>query len=477
MAVATKAYTYAPGKAPAGAKGQEIKLKPGQVLKFTPGVGYTAAAAQPNPYMAPPRPAPFAPTPPAQLDTQAAAQAQASLTPQQEEIRRQQALAATAASADEDKITGLSTASADLMAKLGPQAQDGYERAAATEGSLGQGLATGVADDVASRVAADKSFMESQGQTGGPGPDTDALHDTVYDLNGRIPGDTFAEQGAAAAQWGLAQAPIALNAGREQMSARMAQAKTDNDQYAQQLIALAATYPGLKAQALQQLNQYELDKANYRVTAAHTAASDALAKRSEAAQEKAAGLTATVAKGKLAYQWASLKFQNQKELDKAKAAAAKGKTIDTAASKLLGHIVYKDGTEDKTIKVAQTGAGSAAATKAKAVSKARVGAYNYAVKLLGTPVKAPKGSKGAYVAAPGAKPSALFPPAYPGAPSTTNSAKYAAHAGAAAGYADAVTKVWAEIDGDGLIQTYGYTKEQVMSIIKTALARAGWKRK
>ena len=504
----------------------QVKLLPGQKVGFRKGRGYFADSggapapypgggpAEPksgaggNPYAPPVRPrvVTAAPAPPpasadpyaalsqSEIDRRAGELAQAGLTPQQEEVRRQQALAAKQARADEGAITGLQTASAGILAGLGPQAEQGFLDASKQEGALGQGLATGVQQDVASRVAADQTFAESQGQSGGSTIDPTALHDTVYGLTGEIPGNTFAEQGAAMNAWGLAQAPIALNAGREELDARMAQARQSNDEYAQQLIQLAAQYPGLKAQALQQLNQYEMDKATYRDNVrvhtediAHTRRSDALAARSERAQELAAHVNASNDAKALQYKWAALSFQTEKAMAAAKAAQAKGKRIDVQASKLLGHLVFQDGSEDPSIKVGQTGSAAdgktrqkALATRAKDTSKARKTAFDFATKLRGAPVKAPKGSKGAYVAAPGQKygvPGGVFPPAYPGAPATTNDPDRAGRAGGASNYADAQSKVWAEIDGDGLMARFGYSREQVMAIINDGLSRAGWKRK
>jgi len=466
---------------------KQVPLKGGATLAFTPGRGYYAKPAAANPYApavrpATPPPNSMAPQTAAQIDAQATTLANSVIDPQKVEIDRQRALAQARADSDYKAITGFQTAAAGLMAQLGPEAQAAYERAANTEGQLGQGLATGAANDVAAGVAADKAFMDLHGQSGGSGPDTAALHDTLYSLNGRIPGDTFAEQGANAAKWGLAQAPIALNAGREELDARMYAARQEDDQYAQQLIQLAATYPAEKAKALQQLNQYELDKANYRLNQWQTHQQIAISKRSELAQEKAAGLTSDYHKQEMKYKWASLKFQSQKAMAAAKAAAAKGKTIDVQASKLLGHIVYKDGTEDKSIKVAQgasasTPGGITAAKKVAAKTKAVTGAYTYASKLLGDPVKA-KGGKGTYVARTSGVPHrAVFPPSFPGGPRTTNNPKYAQRQGGASGWQDAFSKTWAEIGGDVLVQDYGYTREQVTAWVRDALRRAGWKRK
>ena len=504
----TKFYTYAPQaktNKPLATKPGTIVLKPGETLGFQKGKGYYAKpAATVSPYAKPPAPTggpgtrpstpppvdPFAARTAAQVDAAATAQAQAGFTPQQEEIRRQQALAQQNALLEADKIRGFGTAASGLLGQLAPQAQEAFLRSSRAEGELGQGLATGVAGEVADRVAADQAFAESQGQSGGSTIDTPALHDTVYDLNGRIPGDTFAEQGAAMTQWGLAQVPIQLNATREQLDARMAQARQDQDQYAQQLIQLAAQFPGLKAQALQQLNQYELDKANYRAGQVNDAAARkinagqlALQQRSERAQEKAAGINAANDTAALNYKWASLEFQTAKARAAAQAAAKKGKGIDVGASKLLGHIVYKDGTEDPSIKVKQTTSATdpavkAKANRAKATATARVTAFKSATSLRGTPVAAPKGSKGKYQAAPGQGwgKGGVFTPAYPGAPATTNNPERAARSGGAANYADAQSKVWALIDGDGLMSRYGYSKEQVNAIINDALRRAGWKR-
>ena len=516
MATATKYFTYAPqarNNKPIAPKPGAIVLKAGETLGFKKGKGYYAKSSpyagtppgvKPPPSGGPgtkPRPPindPYAALPTATIDKRAGELAQAGLTPQQEEIRRQQAIAQRNAQADAAAIQGFQGASAEMLAKLGPQGLQGYLDASKEQGQLGQGLATGVRDDVAARVAGEQSFMQSQGQQGGAGPDTAALHDTVYALNGQIPGNTFAEQGAAANQWGLAQAPIALNAGREELDARMYAARQSNDDYAQQLIQLAAQFPGLKAQALQQLNAYEMDKANYReslvndsATRKNNAGQLALQQRSERAQEKAAGINAANDQKALSYKWASLEFQTAKARAQAQAEARKGGGIDVAASKLLGHIVYKDGTENPGIKVAKaadTATNKSKANRAKATSHARVTAFKFATTLRGTPTAAPKGSQGKYIAAPGQKwgvKGGVFPP-YPGAPigdsrdgngnGTTNDPKKAARSGGAASYAEAQQQVWGMIDGQNLMDTYAYSREQVMAIVNDAMRRAGWKR-
>lgn len=477
----------------------------GQTFGVDPRTGLPRGPG--NPYQVPRRPtppkppvSPYGPLTAAQIDQQAGLLAQAGLDPQEAEVRRQQALAQQQAVAQEQAIQGFQKASAEMLAGLAPQAGDAYTRAAQEEGALGQGLSGGVAKDVADRVAADQSFAESQGQTGGSTIDQEGLKNSVYALNGMIPGDTFAEQGAAAQTWAVAQAPIALNAGREELDARMAQARSENDQYAQQLIQLAAQYPGLKAQALQQMNQYEIDKANYRQsvllnrqTIANQKADNARQDRALRDQEKAAGIDAKQAADASAYKWASLTFQTQKAQQAAQVAVekakAQGRQVDAAASKGVGYLVGKDGqpilgANGKRIPVQQSGDMNTAKTKiarAKAYDSATNAATELAVSLRGKPKASSTygqigGTKGRYVASdkfkaiPQGKPGAVF------ADGTTNDPKRAAYSGGATDYQDAYNRVYAQLPVASLRQ-YGYSDQQITSIVKTALRSAGFKRK
>lgn len=528
-AAPVKYYTYANAgaAAKAGAKpSQAITLGAGESLAYAPGKGYykktdgAAPSAYPDNYIQgsagrgsvyapkvkipdlPPgkRPnvgtppvAPFGPTDPATIDQQATDQAQAGLTPQQNEIRRQQALAAAGAKADEGAITGFQTAAGQILNTIPGTVGAGYQAAAATEGAAGAQVGGQVGADLAAKEAANESFAASQGQQGAEQTNASGLAQTLGYENGVIPADSLAQQGAAQQALAANTVQIPLDAGREQLDARMAQARTDNDGYAQQLIQLAAQFPGLKAQALQQLNQYEIDKANYRQTVRMNTASiasqkaqNALAAKSEAAQEKAAGLTATNNANALTYKWASLNFQSQKEIDKVKAS---GKVIDVPASKLLGHIVYKDGTQDPTIKVKQTTANTpatkAAYNRAKAVQSARATAASFAISTLGKPVANKtagqiKGGQGRYVADPSQKynvPGGVFPPAYPGAPATTNDPSRAERTGGTAtSYAQAQQQVYEKIGGASLESRFNLSHAQVMAYVNAALAAAGWKK-
>lgn len=527
----SKYYTYAPGKAPKGQGANEIKLAPGETLHYAEGKGYYSgpsglpavgvtgtppyAVTNPPParggtpskkvvVKAPAGPvSPYAPLTPGAVDAQASAEAQSQLTPQQDEIRRQQAAAAAQATADEQAIQGFQTAASGLIQGIAPGVGDAYQHAAAEEGQLGQGMATGVQNDLAAKSAADTAFAASQGQETQDTTSPGQAHDVLYGLNGQIPGDNLSEQGAAAQTLAIQQSVLPLDAGREQLDARMAQARQSNDQYAQQLIQLATTYPGLKAQALQQLNQYELDKATYRMNLNNEQQDNARQNRALTDSENAAkvvkangGLTPAQVQ-EFKYKYASLNFQTAKAAAAAQAAAKAGKTINVGASRLMGHIVYKDGTQDPSIKVAQTAASNpqqkAVVNRGKATQKASVDAYKYAQTLLGKPVvnKQPGllTGKGKFVAAPQF---ANIPPGKPGAVyhttwtghgprpandvATTDKLGRSSHSGTAGSYADAQMKVWAEIGGDSLMARYGYSKQQVMTIVNKALGAAGWKK-
>ncbi len=527
-------YTYAPGKAPKARKGDEIHLQPGQTLRFRQGQGYYAGPAAPaqhyvanrpsyfgghatpppryNPYPTAParpvhKPPPKAPLypdsmmglTPEEIDARATAMANAGLLPQQQEVRRQQALAEEAARNDQAAIQGFSKAAAEMEGQIAPQVSQGYHTATQDVGELGQGLATGVRDTVAAQQAQDDAAAAAQGQSGGHTEDPNQLHDSVYALNGLVPGGSLAEQGAAATRLAAGVPQIQLNAGAQELHAAMADARAKNDDFAQQLIAIAAQFPGQKAQALQELNQYELDKANYReqlhqnrVTNRQNDQQYNLQLRAELANEKAAGVNAELDHEKIVAQY---KIARAGLLFKSKQAAAKalalGKQIDVPASKLRHHVVYKDGTENPSIPVedpalaknkGKAATKHAAAVKARnaALRKANGQGYDYAVSLIGKPVASKptpidpsdpsygsRPPKGRYKARPDA--SGVF------ADGTTNDKKKAVHNAGASSRAEAFQMVWAHIYADQLIAQYNYSKEQMTTYVNRMLTRAGWR--
>jgi hypothetical protein len=564
----TKFFTFAPGKAPAGKQSEQIALKPGQHLAFKQGSGYYAAdgAAPGTPgYVAPaptlvsengaakakyinpqtglpthtpppahtiavaaPKPpvSPYAPLTDAQIQAQAGLIAQQGLTPQQDEVRRQQALAAQQAASQEAGIQGFQTAASQLMQGIAPQVGAGYQAAAKTEGDVGTAVGGKVGQDLAAQQATDDAFAASQGQSGGHTLSAPGVGSSVAYLGGYIPSASLAQQGAAQQAFAAEQSAIPLDAGREQLAARMSQAVTDNDNYAQQLIQLAQQYPGLKAQALQQLNQYELEKANARqqvrmndanVASARAAANErtrmdnenikttdaniANAKADNIRQNKAldanikaAGLDAqTKAQAAVdanAYKIAGLEVQTQKAKLSAQIALAKikaeGLHLNASGSSHVGYMIDNNGhpildAAGKRIPVKQTTETTpnqkAVVNRSKAVEGARTHAAGFALKTMGKPVVS-KGGKGRYVADPSQKynvPGGVFPPAFPGDAATTNDPSRALrNGGTAANYKQAQDQVYQEIGGKSLEGRYNLSHAQVMEMVNKALEAAGW---
>lgn len=428
---------------------------------------------------------PFAASTPAAIDARAAAQAQSEIDPQKAEINRQKALADSQAAAQEAAITGFTKATGELEAGMSPAVSAAYSQATKDVGALGQGISGQVGSDLAASQAADDAFAQSQGQSGGHTTNAPDVATTLGMLEGVIPGSELAARGAAASAWAAEQPQIAIDAGRQELDKRLAQAKQDDDSYAQQLITLAATYPGLKAQALTQLNQYEMDKATYRMNLSNSKADNARQDRALRDQEQAAGISGASDAAKLnaeyTYKYAALNFKNQQD---AKKAAAAGKIMDVGASKAMGYVVYKDGSSNKSIKVAQTGAGSAGAkaqqNKYKDTVTAKKTAVSEAISLLGKPQLAPKagagylGGHGKYIAAKkyrdlgAGKPGSVFPDG------TTNNLKRAAHSGDQYTFQQAQSLIFEKIGGETLMARYNLSRPQVMAWINSALKGAGW---
>jgi hypothetical protein len=426
----------------------------------------------------------------AQVDAAAGTQAQQGVDAQSAEVRRQQALAQQQAAADEAAITGFSKAAGDLEAGISPQVSAAYAQAVAEQGALGQGISGQVGADLAAQQAKDDAFAQSQGAAGGHTISAPDVQTTLGMLQGVIPGSQLAAEGAAASTWAAEQPQISLDAGRQELDKRMAQAHQDNDGYAQQLIQIASTYPQLKAQALQQLNQYELDKANYRQGVLNSRADNARQDRALADQEKAAGIDASTKAAGLnaeyAYKYAALRFKSQED---ARKAAIAGKTIDVPASRALGHVVYKDGSQNPAIKVAQSGSTTpgekAVQNRYKDTVKAKHTMSTMAKSLRGKVLLAGKkpdtlngqiytGGHGKFLAAdkyrniPQGKPGAVYPDG------TTNNQKRAAYEGDAQGYEKAQRSIYQAIGGDTIAHRYNIPEATLMQWIATALNNAGW---
>ena len=229
-----------------------------------------------------------------------------------------------------------------------------------------------------------------------------------------------------------------------------------------------------------------MDKANYRQSVINSRADNARQDRALRDQEKAAGITQQTDIAKInaeyQYKYAALQFKSQQDAQKA---ALSHKQIDAAASRVVGHVVYKDGTQDPSIKVAQspkatTAQGKAVQNRYKDSVKAKSTAVDMARSLRGKPQLAGKagagylGGHGKYIAAAKyralgqGKPGSVYPDG------TTNNIKRAAYSGDSMSWQQAQATIYEKIGGDTLAARYNLSKEQIMGWINTALANAGW---
>lgn len=458
---------------------KNVKLGPGQVIHYQNGRYFAG----------PPVVAPgMAATPESVLQKQAGAQATAALAPETAEIERQRALAAQRAKGDQAALTGLAQASAEMQKGIGPGMQQGFQNAATEIGDLAKGFSGALADRVATGNSDAVAFAQSQGAPVDKlGPDAAALGNTVYGLNGFIPGASLVEQGASANAWGQALPSITAAALRGDYTRAMAEAHAQDDQYAQQLIVTAAKYPQLRNDALTALRDYEMKKAGLRADQSAAAenkrqfnASNAIQKRAQALYEKQFGETKKQNAAMNTYRVGELVVANKRAQAQLINATRKGTKIDAAASKVVGHVVDVNGNDvlgknGKPIPVVPTGNKSVTGNRSKALSDARVKAYDTGVSLRGDPIpnKEQRSSRpGQYIAAPGAK--GVFP-GKRGQPATTNDPAKALRNGEVKTFADAMERAWAAVDGDGLMARYGLTRAQVRQQIRQALIRAGWK--
>ncbi len=349
---------------------KQVKLGSGQQLHYTPGKGYWAGPRV-GPTGAPPKPVdPFAPLAPAALGTQATAQANAALAPEKAEIERQRSIASERAKADQGAMLGLASTVAEMQKGLVPGVQGAYTGAANEIGSLAQGFSSGVAQRLAEGQGANAEFAASQGAQATPAVDPTGVKDVLYGLGGFVPGAALAAQGAAAGAHAAAIPAITALALAGDYRKALFEAASDDDQYAQQLIQVAAKFPDQRNQALEALRKHEIDKANYKIDLRQQAVQE----RAQSLYERQFGETTRSNKVDEAIRKAQIKLEGKKlQLDSAQAVAdaqaaiADGRQIDASASKVLGYIVDKQGREvlnaqGKRIRVSEvaTGKGTAA---------------------------------------------------------------------------------------------------------------------
>lgn len=334
---------------------KQVNLGSGQQLHFTPGKGYWAGPKI-GPTGAPPKPIdPFAPTPPAMLDTQATAQANAALAPEKAEVERQRALAAARAKADQSALSGLAVTVADMQRGLVPGAAAPYADAAGQIGDLAQGFSAGVAERLAAGQGANAEFAASQGAQATPAVDPTAVKDVMYGLGGFVPGASLAAQGAAAGAYAAAIPAITSLALAGDYKKALFEAASQDDEYAQQLIQVAAKFPDMRNQALEALRKYEMDKAGYKLDVRQQAVQERAQSlyerqfnetaRGNRVEEKQTQQEINLRKSQLQLDRQKLQLDSAQAVVDAQEAIAEGRQIDASASKVLGYIVDKQGRE------------------------------------------------------------------------------------------------------------------------------------
>lgn len=466
---AAKFYTYK----------NQVTLAPGEQLHFQPGRGYfagpkigTVASPAPGGVRAPAPPvSPFAPLSAADIATQADAYAKAQIDPQTAEIQHQADLAAAREKAISDARSGFGLAAMELLKGIDYQAP--YSGAAGDIGGLAKGFSEAAAQRLAGVEAQNEDFARSQGQDYTSEAKPSALQGTLYDLNGYIPGSNLAEQGAHAAEWGNAQPGIQMAATNADLDALHAKAIAEQDDYAQQIINVAKQFPQLRQQALQQLQQYEIDKATYRLNVKNSAADNARQARALRDNEIAAGIKNQQTQQEFKYKWASLKLQTQKAQQAVQRASNAGRQIDAAGSKVRGFVVDKNGDfvldeNGNRIPVAKSASTSGQTLTAYQRAQLTKQANETAQTLKGDPVAVPSGqakyTPGKYLAAPGAKGKDVYPAKGKGplaTPATTNNPAKAQRDG---------SMTFAQAQAS-LMSTYNITKARARAI----LVANGWK--
>ncbi len=203
-----------------------------------------------------------------------------------------------------------------IDAQAGERAQIASAQAAAAARALGgQQQAVGFAQAAGKMLS---GIGASAGQ-----PYTDAQN-TLSGLGltgpaaefGSIDATAAGQQGAAASTWGGMLSSIQGSQAQHDLAALIAKGQTEQHDYEQQLIDLAAKRPDLKNQILDRLYQREMDKLNARLKIKTTDASLnqseralALKERAQGDLEKAYGLKVQVAQDHSALGWASLKVK------------------------------------------------------------------------------------------------------------------------------------------------------------------------
>jgi hypothetical protein len=309
---------------------QLVPIRPGYTLAHKPGRGYYAKPG-----------GPLAPLSPAEIHRQADTRLAGIIDPQRQEIERQRQLASERALRDQQAMRDLGVTLADILRQSAPGMQAGYKQA----GEAVSGLAGGYSQAAAERMRAVQAEREAAVAALAPGsapsdaPSADSLQDALYALGGAIPGESLFAQGAAARRFG--ESLPAIEALRTQGAVRGAQrqAAEVDDEYAAELIQLAAKRPELRAQIVEELRKLELEK----LQAAIQEREMRVRESAQKLYESQFGAEQEERDFQRRYKVAQLSFDQKRHADALREQMAKGSKPNASLSKVYGYVVDANG--------------------------------------------------------------------------------------------------------------------------------------
>lgn len=399
----------------------------------------------------------------ADIEAQANAQADRQIGVSQAEILRQQAAAHAMAERDVKTLSGLGSAQMAMIGQIPANIQAIRSNAAHDIEGFGGQVAAGEQAQLAGEQDANADFTATQVGDTAAGPtsfDPAKAAAATKALGGDIPATSQAEIGAASAIAASGMPAVVARGTQEQVAQRLGQAATEDADYRQQLVSLAATRGGIYMDALNGLydieskkfgryeaqQRLELDKKQFE-----------LQKRAELANEKISGIKVNQDTRALDLRESELRLKDAKQQADLQAAMDKGAKPSASLSKVYGFVVDANGNaildkNGKRIPVAKTT--TTTAGKAAQMQKATKEAASMRQK--GKPVQATKG-RGQYVTADRFR-NVNGPNMYPDG--TTDNPDYAKVSGRMS-FAQAQNY---------LMQAYGLSKAEARKVLKSA----GW---
>ena len=409
--------------------------------------------------------------------------------PMQRDILAAQQEASRQSQARLQAIGGLGGAWSGLLRTIAPRASEGYYGAAVAAPQFGAGVGGAVTGRLQGDQAASNAFVTQMTGTapGAPGVDAGAVGGVLTGL-GAIEGRKFQGFGDAAKTEAEGAVRASEATTQYDVTEEILQAAKVDQGYTQQLVELAQKRPELYFQVLDEIRkvaredqEWAMEKDKYAFSKKQanrewkdTQADNKLQRDAFDLQRRELGYDVASDKADRAYKYASLAVSNQRNIASMKAAEAKGRQIDAAASRVRGFVVDKQGRfvldGGKKIKVTDAPkAAKATQNRQKAVTKARTSAFTFGKTLLKDSVtkageRIGPDYRGQYLARAGVK--GVFPDG------STNRIDLAQRS---VSFAQAMEQAWAAIDGDNLVQVYGMSASQIRKQIRQALIRAGWK--